>query len=352
MDPLLEQSYFKLFMNYDTRNIAVLDQTKAALLQNQMSTFRSDALLCVLSLFDQMIVQPYQDRLSQGNLSSPNSTVVLTAQNLDAQVMDSFYELVKQRTTTSASHLHLPTTSSKLSTQPGAPSRPIFCGAEAMPAFDPLTAIAHLEANKATVWPDATTQDAFLSEAKARLGGRSSDDKKEATKLAVETAKTLLTIAVALLVASGTLLQFARSNGVPWLSWTVAFFTFSVILLFVSMRAGLSAISDVYKRADGRTFPTDTAWSTAPVSKRVNVQSLSGASALLALLIGLGLSAQSTQTPGLSLTIPGTPQAALPAGPLMIDGTWTELRLKTAGNQELKLPPNLPTSGPLAINCK
>jgi len=49
----------------------------------------------VLSLFDQMIVQPYQDRLSQGNLSSPNSTVVLTAQNLDAQVMDSFYELVK-----------------------------------------------------------------------------------------------------------------------------------------------------------------------------------------------------------------------------------------------------------------
>lgn len=76
MDPLLAQSYFKLFMNYDTRNIAVLDQIKAALLQNQMSTFRSDALLCVLSLFDQMIVQPYQDRLSQGNLSSPNSTVV------------------------------------------------------------------------------------------------------------------------------------------------------------------------------------------------------------------------------------------------------------------------------------
>jgi hypothetical protein len=95
VDPLLAQSYFKLFMNYDTRNIAVLDQIKAALLQNQMSTFRSDALLCVLSLFDQMIVQPYQDRLSQGNLSSPNSTVVLTAQNLDAQVMDSFYELVK-----------------------------------------------------------------------------------------------------------------------------------------------------------------------------------------------------------------------------------------------------------------
>jgi len=99
-----------------------------------------------------------------------------------------------------------------------------------VPAFDPLTAIAHLEANKATIWPDVTTQDAFLSEAKARLGGRSSDDKKEATKLAVETAKTLLTIAVALLVASGTLLQFTRSNGVPWLSWTVAFFTFSVIL--------------------------------------------------------------------------------------------------------------------------
>jgi hypothetical protein len=221
-----------------------------------------------------------------------------------------------------------------------------------MPTFDPATAIAQLEANKATIWPDAATQDAFLSEAKARLGGRSSDDKKEATKLAIETAKTLLTIAVALLVASGTLLQFTRTNGVPWLSWTVAFFTFSVILLFVSMSAGLSAISGVYKRADGRTFPTETAWSTLPVSKRLNVQSLTGVFALLALLIGLGLSAQSTQAPGLSLTIPGTPQSALPAGPLMIDGTWTELRLKTAGNQEIKLPPNSPTSGPLAINCK
>jgi hypothetical protein len=223
-----------------------------------------------------------------------------------------------------------------------------------MAAFDPGTAIASLQTNKATIWPDATTQDAFLAEAVARLGGRSSDDRKEATKLAVETAKMLLTVAVALLVASGTLLQFARTNGVPWLSGTIGFFAVSVVLLFVSMSSGFSAISEVYKRADGRTFPTEAAWSTQPLSKRLNIQSGSGIFALVALIFGLGLWAMSGQSavPGLSLTIPGTSQSATPIGPLLIDGVWSELRLKTAGNQELKLPASSTSSGPLAISCK
>src|ERR1700730_4024251 len=132
-----------------------------------------------------------------------------------------------------------------------------------MAEFDPTNAMALLEANKATLWPNQATQDDFLAEAIARLGGRSADDRKEATKLAVETAKTLLTVAVALLVTVGTLLQFARINGVQWLSGTVALFGLSVVLLFVSMQAGFSAISYVFKRADGLVAANEPAWSTA-----------------------------------------------------------------------------------------
>ena len=223
-----------------------------------------------------------------------------------------------------------------------------------MAEFDPTNAMALLEANKATLWPNQATQDDFLAEAIARLGGRSADDRKEATKLAVETAKMLLTVAVALLVAVGTLLQFARTNGVPWQSWTIAFFGVAVVLLFVSMSSGFSAISEVYKRADGRTSANEPAWSTTPLSRRLNVQSGSGIFALLGLIVALIFWAWGgpSAAVGINLSIPGGPQSSASSGPVTIDGVWTELRLKTAGNQEIKLPASSTTTGPLTVTCK
>jgi hypothetical protein len=64
-------------------------------------------------------------------------------------------------------------------------------------------------------------QAIYLNELKARFSGRSPDDKKEATKLAVETAKMLITVGIAVLVAAGTMLQFARSGGLGWQSPTI-----------------------------------------------------------------------------------------------------------------------------------
>jgi hypothetical protein len=220
-----------------------------------------------------------------------------------------------------------------------------------MAEFDPAGAIGLLETSKASLWPDQSTRDEFLAEARARLGGRSADDRKEATKLAVETAKTLLTVAVALLVTVGTLLQFARTNGVPWLSGTVALFGLSVVLLFVSMQAGFSAISDVFKRADGLVAANEPAWSTAPLSKRLNKQSGSGILALVALIAGLVVWAWSgqSQVAAVSVTISTQNTTSQPNSPLIIDRKWDVLRLKTAGNQEITMDQK---SAPVSATCR
>jgi hypothetical protein len=223
-----------------------------------------------------------------------------------------------------------------------------------MAEFNPATAIALLQRDKDTLWPDANTRDAFLNEALARLGGRSTDDRKEATKLAVETAKMLLTVAVAVLVATGTLLQFARTNGVSWGSMTIFLFCATVILLFVSMAVGFSAISSVYKRADGVASANAPAWSTEPLSRRLNIQSSTGVAALLGLLGGLFFWAWSDQPSlaAINLSIPAGPQSTLASGPVTIEGSWSELRLKTAGNQEIKLPASSSSTSPLTITCR
>jgi hypothetical protein len=85
-------------------------------------------------------------------------------------------------------------------------------------------------------------QATYLNELKARISGRSPDDKKEATKLAVETAKMLITVGIAVLVAAGTMLQFARSGGLGWQSPTIICFGVAVAFLIASMTSGFSAI--------------------------------------------------------------------------------------------------------------
>jgi hypothetical protein len=223
-----------------------------------------------------------------------------------------------------------------------------------MPDFNPQLAIDLLHAHRQSFGATVPEQDAYIKEVTARLGGRSSEDRREAAKLAVETAKMFLTIAAGVLVAGFVWVQFARTNGVPWISWTLAPFYFASVFFVLSMVFGFLAISHVYKRADGREAPTELAWSTASVADRLNLQSWTGAAGLIALftgvvMLGLGTGGASVQKPAVSVTIPAQAGAISSSGSLTIEGMWTELRLKTAARQEIRLPQqNLPVT----ITCQ
>jgi hypothetical protein len=222
-----------------------------------------------------------------------------------------------------------------------------------MADLDPSFALNILKANRASLGADDAARDAYLKEAEARLGGRSADDRKEAAKLAVETAKMLLTVAVAVLVATGTFVQFARTNGVAWVSLPIGCFTATVILLFLSMTNGFSAISSAYKRADARGTGDlgKLPWSTEAIASKLNWQAKFGFLSLVALIVALVTWANSeeSQLAAVSISIPSATKASVAKGPVTIEGTWAELRIRTVGNQEMKLPPN---SSPVQLICK
>jgi hypothetical protein len=204
-----------------------------------------------------------------------------------------------------------------------------------MTNFDAQPAIDILLANRGTLSPD------YIAEAKARLvPQRTNEDRREAAKLCIETAKMLLTIAVGLLVATYAWMQFANRDGhVPWASWTMFPFYAAAVLLVISMFSGFLTISAIYKRGEGREAADQSAWSTEHVRRVLNLQSGFGLLALVALfaaVLVLGLSGQPAKN-AVTVTIPGQVPPA-PAGNLTIQGDWQALTLKTAANQQVILP--------------
>jgi hypothetical protein len=221
-----------------------------------------------------------------------------------------------------------------------------------MTVIDPQLAINVLRANPGTLGATQVDQNAYIDEVLARLAPpRTPEDHREAAKLAVETAKMLLTISVGVLVATFAWMQFAHSNGgVSWISWTIAPFYAAAALMIFSMINGFVAISRIYRRADGRDGPNQPAWGTEHVVGVLNRQSQGGLLALFILLIGvlaLGVSVQAPKE-AVTINIPGK-AGPTPNGSLTIEGTWTDLRLKTAGNQEIKLPQQ---TVPVTITCQ
>jgi hypothetical protein len=228
--------------------------------------------------------------------------------------------------------------------------RPTWVGIN-MDNFDAETILKVLRDHKDSLAASDPAREEVINEVKARLT-RSADDRKEGAKIAVETAKLFVTIGVAVLVAFGTFLQFARNAGVPWKSWVMAAFAGGALLVLLSMSLGFTAISRTYKRAEGRIDdPKDLAWSTQLIAGQLNGQSLLGIASLFCLIAGLGLWAWQipTQPTSVSVTLNGSSSAIPAPGPMIIDGIWTSLILRTAAGQELTLPPN---SKPIALACR
>src|SRR5262245_42236302 len=235
-----------------------------------------------------------------------------------------------------------------------APDCPVWVGMN-MPDFNPQLAITLLRRNAQSFGSTALEQEAYMQEAEARLGGRSSEDRREAVKLAVETSKMFLTIASAVLVATFVWMQFARTNSVPWKSLTMIPFYLAALLLVISMVFGFVAIARAFNRAGGREGAGEPAWSLTPVIPPINRQSWTGMAAFAALCWGAVSLAvvfsapRPAVTPAVTLTIPGQAGSPPAGGSLTIEGVWTELRFRTAAQQEIKLPQQ---TLPVTVTCQ
>jgi hypothetical protein len=216
--------------------------------------------------------------------------------------------------------------------------------------FNPQLALAALEAHPDTLGANDAERLAYIAELRQRLGVRTPEDRREATKIAVDTSKMFLTIGIAVLVAIGPWLQYLHANGAAWESPAMFFFYLAAAALVFSMGAGFLAISHVYKRADGREAPDQPAWATEPIAGFLNGQSWSGALALIFLGIGLLVwgTGATMQPSAVTVTIPGN-GSVLSSGSLAIRGDWNELRLQTAAHQELRLPKQ---TVPVAVTCR
>jgi hypothetical protein len=217
-----------------------------------------------------------------------------------------------------------------------------------MPNFDPTLAIAVLTANPDTFGATVPERQSYIEEVRAHLS-RSADDKKEAAKIAVDAAKQLVTIAIAVLAAVAALVQAAHNNGVPWLSAPMICFALTALAALISMISGLVAISRTYKRADGRRDAQGVPWSTADTATPLNIQSSLGVASFVLVLAGVIFwAASSTQTVSPNVMV-AQPPGPLSARSFSLTGNWNDLTLSTAAKYDIKLPPS---SAPVTIDCR
>ena len=96
MDQELQRIYAGLLATYDVKRSSALQQIKANLILHQKTSLRPDASLCLLTLYDNMIVTPYAERLSLESpmISADTSSIPLDAQNFNQRVMESYWLLI------------------------------------------------------------------------------------------------------------------------------------------------------------------------------------------------------------------------------------------------------------------
>ena len=179
---------------------------------------------------------------------------------------------------------------------------------------------------------------------------RTREDKREASKLAAETAKMILTVDVAGLVAVGTFVQFARNGGVDWFSWTMGLFAAAALCGVVAAGAGFLAIAAIYKRAEGRSDGDKEPWSTEAPKGKLNIQALASLIALLALITGIVFLAQGSGDEKALTARSATRQFTfMISDPMSIAGTWEELQLTGSNRSTLIVGKD---EGPVALECK
>jgi hypothetical protein len=214
--------------------------------------------------------------------------------------------------------------------------------------WEPL--ITLLNEKHAELPGDEPTRVAYLNKIKAEIARaqlRDNDNKRAATLIAVDAAKTFVTIAIALFVAIVGFLQFTYHNVSAEILLGLAT---AATLALVSMIAGFTVIARAYKNADDRVKPKKSKrgtpdikwlpWSTEYLSGPINLQALTGLAALLAFAVALGSVYLDIGKPQrFVVTLPdGKTTLVAATGPLFIEGTWSSLQLEQRGAFRVTVP--------------
>jgi hypothetical protein len=216
-------------------------------------------------------------------------------------------------------------------------------------AFDPAPAMAALSAARASLGSTPADQDAYLNAARALLAASepAKDDHKEAAKLAIEAAKLFITIGLAGIAVLGGFVQFAVNRGRALADAPVILFGASAFLILLSIALGFLAISNTYRRVDGRipATPDGRLWSTAAIKGKLDGQAYAGVGAILAFAAAIMLLAAPSPAPApgaqqtVTIALPSQPAVTAPAGaPIVVEGNWSSLVVRTTGGPLVQLP--------------
>ncbi len=135
----------------------------------------------------------------------------------------------------------------------------------------------------------ATEKDNYeiaLEEYFEALSTRTTEDFRAAVQMAVDGAKTLITIAVATFGVFALVIQYGFSHKLGWIS--TGALAVAECCLIISMMFGLNVLGMAFKRAEGLENPTLPPWSTKPLGPSLMRQSYLGLASLLAFAVGIG----------------------------------------------------------------
>ena len=185
-----------------------------------------------------------------------------------------------------------------------------------------------------------TDYEKFVSEitdaiAVAKL--RENDNKRAATLIAVDAAKSFVQIAIALVVAILGFVQFSYRNvGVGILIALAG----AAFLAFVSMCAGFVVISKAYKRGDGRVATPASPWGTESLRSAINTQAIAGLLALFAFAVALVVFNAGISAPRwFRVTLPdGSTELRSSTQAVIVRGKWSELAVEQRSGVALKIP--------------
>jgi hypothetical protein len=203
---------------------------------------------------------------------------------------------------------------------------------------DYAIALKYLDDNKAAALPALVDADrvrvlAELRDIVERLYERKPEDLRAAVSMAVDAAKTLVTIAIAFFVAiGGFIVQYVGTHDSIW-SATLWLLVLAALAGIASMIAGFFAIGQAFKNAQGISLATATRpmWSTEPMKGYLDFQSFAGLAGLV--LFGFAvLFWSSPPTGGLAAT-PVSLNSPVPSvgSKIRIEGTWSNLTVRRGG---------------------
>jgi hypothetical protein len=165
-----------------------------------------------------------------------------------------------------------------------------------------------------------------------------SEDKRLSVQLTSELSKIFISVALAAIVAVGTLVQLGWNTFTRDHPYVLMFCFFVGLACFISMYAGVIAISRLARSG----LTSEDRWFIDPHRWLLNVQALSGVCAIVFFVIALSISRESPGgSTGLIVSVPPSVTATI-GGEVTIRGVWTQLAVEGPGNTKLEVAPASP----------